>query len=50
MDEYLTQLRELEADVTALESLGVTAIDAEHPSVREISGRATNSESEELEK
>ncbi|MGW4352152.1 hypothetical protein ACWELJ_08665 [Nocardia sp. NPDC004582] len=36
MDEYLAQLRELAADVSALEPLGVTVIDADLPGVHEI--------------
>ncbi|MFD7844865.1 hypothetical protein ACFV4K_18255 [Nocardia sp. NPDC059764] len=50
MDEYLAQRRELEADVSALESLGVTAIDAEPLIVREIAWGAVNSERGELER
>lgn len=50
MDEYLAQRRELDADVSALESLGVTVIDAEPPSVREMSWGAVNSERGELER
>lgn len=50
MDEYLAQLRELESDVSALESLGVAVVCAELPHVREITWGQTDSEPEELEK
>ncbi|WP_433592762.1 hypothetical protein [Nocardia sp. CA-145437] len=48
MDEYLAQLRELAADVTALESLGVVAADA--PSMNEITCGAEESERKESER
>ncbi|WP_433670313.1 hypothetical protein ACQP06_03030 [Nocardia sp. CA-136227] len=35
MDDYLTQLEELDADVSALEPLGVTVVDVEPVSVRD---------------
>ncbi|MFF0609054.1 hypothetical protein ACFYUD_10335 [Nocardia tengchongensis] len=50
MDEYLAQLRELEADVSALESLGVTVIDEVPPVVGEKSWSPADFEQEELER
>ncbi|QVI22006.1 hypothetical protein KHQ06_02275 [Nocardia tengchongensis] len=50
MDEYLAQLRELEVDVSALESLGVTVIDAAPPVVLEKSWSPADVEQEELER
>ncbi|MEV0464234.1 hypothetical protein AB0I30_24930 [Nocardia tengchongensis] len=51
IDDYQSELCELEADVLALESLGVTFIDVEPPlGVREISGSPTDSGQEELER
>ncbi|GAB3207114.1 hypothetical protein GCM10027262_18900 [Nocardia tengchongensis] len=50
MDEYMAQLRELEADVSALEALGVTVIDAVPPGVRGKSWSPADFEQEELER
>lgn len=46
MDEYLAQQRELAADVSALESLGVTVIHAELLTSREITCGPPDSERE----
>ncbi|MFE3818889.1 hypothetical protein [Nocardia tengchongensis] len=50
MDEYLAQLRELEADVSALEALGVTVIGAVPPGVRGKGWSPADFEQEELER
>ncbi|MGW4535329.1 hypothetical protein ACWEOI_30695 [Nocardia sp. NPDC004340] len=50
MDEYPAHLRELETDVSALEPLGVTVIEVEPVSVREIHWSPTDLAREDLER